>query len=488
MVEPRTLQALPSPWLRSISEAVEIWWSTLPVEMISKALDPYACPAEWLDYLAHTLSVDLWRSEWSELKKRDVIAQAPTLQTLKTTLPGLAAHLAIMDARIVQAAVPPGGFFFGAPPTAAEMEAWFATLPQVRAYFVSEERPEGPELIWGDGFWGERFWLPDLGPTIQRRKAVLFDRGVETPLVITTLSYSDVARKTPAEERVSIDGLDGPALLYGDGFWGVRAECAAALAEQRSASALDVLLAARDDDDARVRRAAARAFGAFREARSADRLLADIGRVDASWLVESERLRALGRTRDPRALDVLAAALPRASWGDVVRTAALDGLAAMRDARALPHLLAHLRYGVPNLSRRAALVGLASARELTADDAQLARIRDAVTDQLEDFDPNVAISAIVALRDLRHRSAFEALERASQRSLDGRVRRRAREALRDLSAALAGDAAVPALRDDLEKLREETRTLRDRLSALEARALPETASAGPAPTKEPGVA
>lgn len=220
MVEPRTLQALPSPWLRSISEAVEIWWSTLPVEMISKALDPYACPAEWLDYLAHTLSVDLWRSEWSELKKRDVIAQAPTLQTLKTTLPGLAAHLAIMDARIVQAAVPPGGFFFGAPPTAAEMEAWFATLPQVRAYFVSEERPEGPELIWGDGFWGERFWLPDLGPTIQRRKAVLFDRGVETPLVITTLSYSDVARKTPAEERVSIDGLDGPALLYGDGFWG----------------------------------------------------------------------------------------------------------------------------------------------------------------------------------------------------------------------------------------------------------------------------
>ena len=278
------------------------------------------------------------------------------------------------------------------------------------------------------------------------------------------------------------------AALHGDGFWGVRAECAAALAEQRSASALDVLLAARDDDDARVRRAAARAFGAFREARSADRLLADIGRVDASWLVESERLRALGRTRDPRALDVLAAALPRASWGDVVRTAALDGLAAMRDARALPHLLAHLRYGVPNLSRRAALVGLASARELTADDAQLARIRDAVTDQLEDFDPNVAISAIVALRDLRHRSAFEALERASQRSLDGRVRRRAREALRDLSAALAGDAAVPALRDDLEKLREETRTLRDRLSALEARALPETASAGPAPTKEPGVA
>lgn len=278
------------------------------------------------------------------------------------------------------------------------------------------------------------------------------------------------------------------AALLGDGFWGVRAECAAALAEQRSASALDVLLAARDDDDARVRRAVAKAFGAFREVRSADRLLADIGRVDASWLVESERLRALGRTRDPRALDALAAALPRASWGDVVRTAALDGLAAMRDVRALPHLLAHLRYGVPNLSRRAALVGLASARELTADDALLARIRDAVTDQLEDFDPNVAISAIVALRDLRHRSAFEALERASQRSLDGRVRRRAREALRDLAAALAGDAAVPALRDDLEKLREETRTLRDRLSALEARALPETASMGPAPTKEPGVA
>jgi aminopeptidase N len=283
------------------------------------------------------------------------------------------------------------------------------------------------------------------------------------------------------------------AALVGDAFWGVRAECAAALAEHRSGPALDALLAAPDDADPRVRRAVVRALGAFREARSADRLLADIARPDASWLVESERLRALGRTRDPRALDVLVAALPRASWGDVVRTAALDGLAATRDAKALPHLLPHIGYGVPPWSRRAAIAGLGTARELTTDDSLLARLREALVDQLDDFDPNVAISAVVALRELRHRSSLAALERAAQRSLDGRVRRRAREALRDLAAALAGDAAVPALRDELEKLRDETRTLRDRLAALEAREVAARAprSAPPAErpdTKGPGAA
>ena len=260
------------------------------------------------------------------------------------------------------------------------------------------------------------------------------------------------------------------AALIGDAFWGVRAECAGALAEQRSAAALDVLLAVADDADARVRRAVARALGAFREPRAADRLLADVARVDASWLVEAERVRALGRTRDPRALEALNTAATRSSWCDVVRTAALEGLAAMRDARALPPLMAHVHYGVSAWSRRAAIVGLASAREVSSDETQLAQIRELLVDQLDDFDPNVAITAILALRDLRDRSALVALDRAAQRSLDGRVRRRAREAIRDLSAALAGDAAVPALRDELEKLRDETRALRDRLSALEARA------------------
>ena len=230
-----------------------------------------------------------------------------------------------------------------------------------------------------------------------------------------------------------------------------------------------MLLAAADDADSRVRRAVARALGAFREPRAADRLLADVARADASWLVEAERVRALGRTRDPRALEALNTAATRNSWCDVIRTAALEGLAAMRDPRALQPLMAHVHYGVSAWSRRAAIVGLAIAREVSNDETQLARIRELLVEQLDDFDPNVAITAIVALRDLRHRSALGALERAAQRSLDGRVRRRAREAIRDLGAALAGDAAVPALRDELEKLRDETRTLRDRLSALEAR-------------------
>ena len=313
------------------------------------------------------------------------------------------------------------------------------------------------------------------------------DNALSTALLVAQLASDERAaprwraartlgkRNEPAAIRALATALGS------DAFWGVRAECAGALAEQRSALALDALLAAVDDSDPRVRRAVARAFGVYREPRAADRLLADVARGDASWLVEAERLRALGKTRDPRVLEALVAALAKKSWGDVLRTAALDGLAAMRDERALPHLLANIGYGVPSWSRRAAIGGLASAREVTRDQPMLAGIRDRLVDQLDDFDPNVTITAIVALRDLRHPSALSALERAARVSLDGRVRRRAREATRDLSVALAGDAAVPALRDDLEKLKDETRVLRDRLAALEAR------TAGPSATADTGV-
>jgi aminopeptidase N len=269
--------------------------------------------------------------------------------------------------------------------------------------------------------------------------------------------------------------------LTGDAFWGVRAECAGALAEQRSQAALDALLAAPVDGDPRVRRVVVRALGAFRDGRAADRLLADLDRDEPSWLVEAERLRGLGRTRDPRAFAPLVAALSRTSWSDVLRTGALDGLAALRDARVLPHLLEHVRYGTPSASRRAALAGLAAARELTADAPLLARIRETLGDQLDDFDPNVAIAAVVALRDLRQRSVVPLLERVTHRSLDGRVRRRAREALRDLGVALAEDAAVPALRDELEKLREEMRALRDRLGAMEAKQATTASTSTPDP-------
>ena len=55
------------------------------------------------------------------------------------------------------------------------------------------------------------------------------------------------------------------------------------------------------------------------------------------------------------------------------------------------------------------------------------------------------------------------------RDLDGRVRRIAREAQRDLRDRLARGRETTTLRDDLEKLQKEVRELRDKLAVLETR-------------------
>lgn len=52
---------------------------------ISTLWDPWACPIEVLPYLAWALSVDFWRSDWSEAIKRRVVADAKLIHSKKGT-------------------------------------------------------------------------------------------------------------------------------------------------------------------------------------------------------------------------------------------------------------------------------------------------------------------------------------------------------------------------------------------------------------------
>ncbi len=71
-----------------------------------------------------------------------------------------------------------------------------------------------------------------------------------------------------------------------------------------------------------------------------------------------------------------------------------------------------------------------------------------------------------ALADLGDTKARGALHRQLDRDLDGRVRRRIREALRDLGGV--GKRETDRLRDELEALRNEHAELKARLGKVEA--------------------
>jgi aminopeptidase N len=267
------------------------------------------------------------------------------------------------------------------------------------------------------------------------------------------------------------------ALLDEDEFWGVRAEAASTLGELRTDEAFRALEEATRVLHPKARRAVASALGKFRTAASAA-ALEPLALSDRSYLVEAAAARALGATRQPRAFDVLVELLERPSWAEVVRCGALDGLAALRDERAVPHLMAKLKYGVPARARRAAILALA---QLSQD----RKAREALEEQLDDHDPHVLHDVIRALGEIGDARSRPVLSRLLDRDLDGRVRRRTREVLRELLGPPRREVA--ALRDELETLRKDHADLVARLGKMEARLGPELPSGAiaPLPPKSP---
>ncbi len=241
-------------------------------------------------------------------------------------------------------------------------------------------------------------------------------------------------------------------------FWGVRADAAGALGALRSDAAFEALCASLAARHPKVRRAVVRALGAFRSAKAAE-ALKPVALRDASYLVEAEAARALGATRQPAAFDTLVEILDRPAWADVIRVGAIEGLAALRDDRAVPHVAARTRYGVSTRGRRAAILALP---KLASD----RRTRELLEELLDSTDPYLRVDVVRALAELADPKARGALHRQLDRDLDGRVRRRIREVLRDLAATGRRDAVQ--LRDELEALRGEHADLRARLGKLEA--------------------
>jgi len=241
-------------------------------------------------------------------------------------------------------------------------------------------------------------------------------------------------------------------------FWGTRAEAAAALASLRSEEAFAVLASNAATAHPKVRRAVMHALGAFKTGKAAD-VLRKHALKDPSYLVEAEAARALGATRQPSGFETLVDILDRPAWADVIRAGAIDGLAGLRDERALPHVIARTRYGVSTRGRRAAILALP---KLAGD----RKARETLEELLESADPHLRVDVVRALAELGDAKARGALHRQLDRDLDGRVRRRIREVLRDLGGT--GKRETDRLRDELEVLRNEHSELKARLGKIEA--------------------
>jgi aminopeptidase N len=260
-----------------------------------------------------------------------------------------------------------------------------------------------------------------------------------------------------SDDPPTVEALE-TALCKKEEFWGVRAEAASTLGQIRSKEAFDALARGVVVPHPKVRRAVADALARFRTGPAVD-LLKMLALKDESYVVEAEAARALGRTKQTAAFDTLVDVMDRPSWADIISVGALDGLAALRDDRAIPHVAARTRYGHPARARRAAVLAMP---KLGTD----RKCREALEDLLDDSDTMLRLEVARALSDLGDAKARPALGERLAVELDPRVRRRIREALRELGET---KRPVDALREEVEKLQAEHAELRGRVASLEAR-------------------
>ncbi len=268
----------------------------------------------------------------------------------------------------------------------------------------------------------------------------------------------------------SYDAIEalGAALLK-EPFWGAAAEIAPALGENGSLQARDALIAALSLENPRTRRAVIKALGTFKDEVAA-KALAPLARRDASYFVEAEANLALGATRHFSALAILSASAKKESHGDVIREFAYAGLARLRDDRALPVLRAGAAPGGKprgRMSAMRALATLAKGRDPLRDE-----VRQELEEYLRDADFFAKMGALAALEVLGEPAAAEAADNLRSREVDGRLALNSRDVARRLRESTAKSDEVTSLRSDFEKLREENRSLRDRVERMERLAPP----------------
>ncbi len=323
-------------------------------------------------------------------------------------------------------------------------------------------------------------------PLFDEPQQAIFDPGKHLLAhVVTTKSLplwiAELGNATEAIDRAhaatALGKLGGPraeaalvAAMTSDDFWAVRAAAAEALSRVRTPTARDALIAALGaTQHPKARRGVARALGAFRhDERAAAALASALAHGDSSYFVEAELCISLGKTRSPRAAELLRAASNRESFTDVIRSSAYRGLAEARDDSAIELLIDASRYGrnAPH-GRRAAISALAQLVRGRRDHAAVV-VREHVEELLHDADFRVQAAAIEALATIGDPAAAPAINALIARALDGRLRRRGREVVRDLDAAQPAGEQLQTVRDHLETMQTELRQVRERMARAEA--------------------
>jgi aminopeptidase N len=147
----------------------------------------------------------------------------------------------------------------------------------------------------------------------------------------------------------------------------------------------------------------------------------------------------------------------------MIRQGVFQGLSELKDERALPLAFEWSKYGRPVQARAAAINTLGKLGEGRKDE-----VFDHLISLLSEWEFRVLVAVIQAFESLKDPKAIPELEKLAERTTNNIVKRRAKEAIKTLSGGLERSKEFQRLRDDVDKMREESRSIRSKLDAIEA--------------------
>jgi aminopeptidase N len=265
--------------------------------------------------------------------------------------------------------------------------------------------------------------------------------------------------------------------LKSDRFWGVRVEVAKDLGKIRLNQAETALKAGLKDEDARVRRAVIEALSNFKTSSSYETISQSLIAGDASYYTEATAASSLGsmvsgnlKAKQENAIALLQEILTqRGGWNEVVRSGAIAGLSKMTTSpEAVDIILEYTRSGVPQALRLVAIRSLG-----TVSVGQTPDKVGVILEQLESLAGEsfflTQVAVVGALAQMQTPGAISILNALAAQTPDGRVRRRAEEAVLKVQKNLGSDKAIKELRQEIDQLKQANQDLTSRLAKLETK-------------------
>ena len=282
-------------------------------------------------------------------------------------------------------------------------------------------------------------------------------------------------------QKGNLEALNALATaLKADPFWAVRAEVAEKLADIKLDQAEEALLTSLKDSDSRVRQAVIKALGEFKTPATYQALknLAENG--DPSYYVEAAAISTLGKVTaadfndmvtDTTTLPLLESILKeRSGWNEVVRSGAISALSKYKTSEeALNLIFQYTGPKVPQALRLAAIraLGAISKGQSQPNLDRILEQLDALSRETLFLTQVAVVSALGAMETPR---AISLLQSLGDHTSDGRVRRRAEEAIEQVQSKIGKDEAVKKLQQEIDELKKSNQELRSRLETLEAKA------------------